>query len=186
RQKEIAIRMAMGAKRSRLLRQLMTESVLLSVVGGLLSEQLAFWGVRGLVAALPSNIPQADEIRIDSPVLLFTLGIALFTGLAFGIAPAWRMSNVDVHDPLKEGGRGTTPGHHRVRDALVVSEVALALVLLVGAGLLLRSFYRVLQADAGFQAGGVLTANVTLPPTGYDDPKKQAAFLERVLENVRA
>jgi putative ABC transport system permease protein len=186
RQKEIAIRMAMGAKRWRLLRQLMTESVLLSLVGGLLGVLLAFWGVRGLVAALPSNIPRADEIRIDSPVLLFTLGIALFTGLAFGIAPAWKMSSIDVHDPLKEGGRGTTPGHHRVRDALVVSEVALALILLVGAGLLLRSFYRVLQADAGFKAGGVLTANVALPATDYEDPKKQTAFLERVLENLRA
>jgi putative ABC transport system permease protein len=186
RQKEIALRMALGAKRLTLLRQLLTESVLLSLLGGALGVLLAFWGVRGLVAALPSNIPRADEIRIDSEVLLFTLGIALFTGLAFGIAPAWKMSGTSVNDPLKEGGRGTTPGHHRVRNTLVVGEIAMALILLVGAGLLLRSFYRVLQADAGFRPGGVLTANVSLPAAHYDDPQKQVAFLERVLESVRA
>jgi putative ABC transport system permease protein len=187
RQKEIAVRMAMGAKRGRLLRQLLTESVLLSLIGGALGVLLAFWGVNGLVASLPSGVPRADEIRIDTAVLAFTAGMAVLTGLVFGIAPAWKISGLRVHEPLKDSGRGTIgAGHQRMRNTLVVGEIAMALVLLVGAGLLLRSFFRVIQADPGFRPEGVLTLGIPLPQARFDDHPKRAAFAERLLESVRA
>jgi putative ABC transport system permease protein len=187
RQREIAVRMAMGAKRARLVRQLLTESVLLSLLGGALGILLAYWGLRGLVASLPANVPRADEIRIDSLVLAFTACVAVLTGLVFGIAPAWKVSGTDVHEPLKESGRGSLgPGHQRTRNGLVVAEVSLALILLVGAGLLLRSFFRVIQADAGFDARGVLSASVPLPQARFPDHARRAAFLERLLEQLRA
>jgi putative ABC transport system permease protein len=187
RQREIAVRMAMGAKRGRLLRQLLTESVVLSVVGGALGVLLAFWGVRGLVASLPSGVPRADEIRIDGVVLFFTAAMALLTGLVFGLAPAWKVSGIRVHEPLKESGRGNVgAGHHRMRNTLVVGEIAMALILLVGAGLLLRSFFRVIQADAGFRPDNVLTLGIPLPQARFDNHDKRAAFAERLLESVRA
>jgi putative ABC transport system permease protein len=187
RQREVAVRMAMGAKRGRLLRQLLTESVLVSLLGGLFGVLLAFWGVRGLVASLPANVPRADEIRIDAPVLLFTLGVSLLTGLVFGIAPAWKVASTNVHDPLKEGGRGTIgAGHHRLRNSLVVAEISLSLILLVGAGLLLRSFFRILEADAGFRADGVLTAAVPLPRMRYPDHPTRAAVVERILGDLES
>jgi putative ABC transport system permease protein len=187
RQREIAVRMAMGARRGRLLRQLLTESVLLSVTGAMLGLLLAFWGVRALVANLPANIPRVDEIRVDAPVFVFTAVVALLTGLLFGLAPAWKVSGTHVSQPLREGGRGTVgPSHHRVRNGLVVAEISLALILLVGAGLLLRSFFHVLRADPGFRAAGVLTAGVPLPPARYDEAPRKAAFAERVVDLLRA
>jgi putative ABC transport system permease protein len=187
RQREVAVRMAMGAQRGRLLRQLLTESVVLSLVGGALGVLLAFWGVRGLVASLPANVPRADEIRIDAIVLAFTAGIAVLTGLVFGIAPAWKVSGIKVLDPLRESGRGTLgAGHHRLRNSLVVAEIALSLILLVGAGLLLRSFFRVIQADPGFRAENVLTLAVPLPQARFSDHPKRAAFAEQLVERVKA
>ena len=187
RQREIAVRMAMGAKRGRLLRQLLTESVLLSLVGGALGILMAYWGLAGLVASLPDNVPRADEIRIDGLVLVFTAGMAIVTGLVFGIAPAWRVSGTAVHEPLKEGGRGTPGGgHHRTRNGLVVAEISLALVLLVGASLVLRSFSRVIRADAGFRAEGVLTASVPLPQTRFPEHAQRAEFAARLIENLKA
>jgi putative ABC transport system permease protein len=186
RQKEIAVRMALGARRGELVRQLLTESVLLSLIGGLCGILLAYWGVRGLVASLPANVPRADEIGIDGPVLVFTAVVAVLTGLLFGIAPAWKLVSGDLNDPLKEGGRGTIgAGHHRLRNGLIVAEVALSLVLLVGTGLLLRSFYRVMEADAGFRAEGVLIASVPLPQSRFPEHEQRAAFLERVLDKAR-
>jgi putative ABC transport system permease protein len=185
RQKEVAVRMALGARRARLLRQLLTESVLLALLGGVLGVLLAYWGVRGLVASLPSNVPRADEIGIDAAVLFFTLGVSLLTGLVFGIAPAWKVASTNVHEPLKESGRGTIgAGHHRLRNSLVVAEISLSLILLVGAGLFLRSFFRIIQADAGFRARGVLTASVPLPQTRFPDHPTRAAFVERVVESL--
>jgi len=187
REKEIAIRIAMGAKRGRLVRQLLTESVLLSLAGGVVGILLAFAGVRGLVASLPANVPRADEIGIDGPVLAFTAGMAFLTGLVFGLAPALRMVRADVHDALKEGGRGGSegPGHHRMRSGLVVGEVSLALILLVGAGLLLRSFSRVVHADPGFRSEGVLTASVPLPQASYPEHDQRAAVARRAIDNAR-
>jgi putative ABC transport system permease protein len=132
-------------------------------------------------------VPRADEIGVDTRVLGFTFVLAVVTGVAFGLLPAWRTLRAALHDPLKESGRGTVgPGHQRLRNALVVAEIALALVLLVGAGLLLRSFFRVIHADGGFRAEGVLTASVPLPQTTYGEDPKRVAVVERVLEAVRA
>ncbi len=187
RAKEVAVRMALGAKRGRLLRQLLTESVLLSLAGALLGILLAFGGLKALVASLPPNVPRADEIAIDGRVLVFTLIVALVTGVLFGVAPAWRISSLRINDPLRENSRGTVgPQQHRLRNTLVVAEVSLALTLLVGAGLMLRSFYRVLTADSGFNPHGVMCANVPLPQARYADDKARAQVAQRVLEGVRA
>jgi putative ABC transport system permease protein len=187
RQKEIAVRRALGAPRARIFRQLLTESVLLAALGAVFGTLLAFWGVRGLVASLPANVPRVDEIRVDGVVLAFTGALAVFTGLLFGIAPAWKITSGGVQGALREEGRGTVgPAHHRLRNTLVVTEIALALILLVGAGLLLRSFVRVLAADAGFRAEGVLTANLPLPQTRFPEEAQRAAFVRAVVERTKA
>jgi putative ABC transport system permease protein len=187
RQKEIAVRRALGAPRGRIFRQLLTESVLLAALGAIVGIILAYWGVRGLVASLPANVPRADEIRVDGVVLAFTGALAVLTGLLFGIAPAWKISTGGVQGALREEGRGTVgPAHHRLRNTLVVTEIALALVLLVGAGLLVRSFVRVLAADAGFRAEGVLTASLPPPQARFPEDAKRAAFVRDVVERVKA
>src|SRR4029079_1564277 len=177
----------LGAPRARIFRQLLTESVLLAALGAILGTLLAFGGVRGLVASLPANVPRADEIRVDGVVLAFTGALAVFTGLLFGIAPAWKISSGGVQGALREEGRGTVgPAHHRLRNALVVAEIALALILLVGAGLLVRSFVRVLAADSGFRADGVLTASLPLPQSRFPEDAKRAAFVRDVVERMKA
>ena len=185
RQREVAVRLALGARRGRVLRQLLTESVLLSLVGALAGVLVGYLGLQALLASLPGNVPRADEVRVDVVVLAVTAALAILTGLAFGIVPAWRALSTKLHEPLKEAGRGSVgPGQHRVRNALVIAEVSMALVLLVGAGLMLRSFYRVLQADAGFRSEGLVIANVAMPQTGYSEPAKRAALFERVLAEL--
>jgi putative ABC transport system permease protein len=187
RQREVAVRLALGARRGRVLRQLLTESVMLSLLGALAGVLVGYLGLEALLASLPGNVPRADEVRIDVVVLAVTAGLAVVTGLAFGIVPAWRALSAKLHEPLKEAGRGSVgPGQHRVRNALVIAEVSMALVLLVGAGLMLRSFYRVLQADAGFRSEGLVIANVAMPQTGYSEPEKRAALFERVLAELKS
>ncbi len=187
RQKEMALRMAVGGGRGRLIRQLLTESVLLSSIGGLFGVGLGYAGVKGLVASLPANVPRADEIGVDGSVLAFTAIVALVTGLVFGLAPAWKISRADMNETLKENGRGTaTPGQHRLRNTLVVAEISLALVLLVGAGLLLRSFFRVIEADAGVRTAGVLAVNVPLPDSRYAKPEAKVALVEQLIEKLKA
>lgn len=187
RQKEIGVRLALGAGRGRVMRQLLTESIVLSLLGGLTGLLIAYGGVKWLVSTLPTSFPRTEEIRLNSSVLLFTIAISMLMGLLFGIVPAWKVSLTNLHDTLKEGGRGTLGGtHHRLRSALVVIEISLALILLVGAGLMLRSFFRVMHADAGFNPQGVLTAVVSLPSTRYKEPAQVRDFITRVLENVRA
>jgi predicted permease len=187
REREIAVRMALGAARKRVFRQLLTESVLLSLLGAVLGLLLAYGGVKGLVASLPTGVPRADEIGMDARVLVFTVGLAVLTGLVFGLAPAWKVSGQNVQDPLREGGRGAVgSGHRRTRQVLVVAEISLALVLLVGAGLMLRSFFRVLHADPGFRSDGVLTASVPLSPARFGEPPQKAAIAERIVERLRA
>jgi putative ABC transport system permease protein len=187
RQREIAVRLALGAGRGRVLRQLLTESVLLSLIGAVAGMVVGYLGLQALLASLPANVPRADEVSIDLPVLGVTAALAVVTGLAFGIVPAWRALSTKLHEPLKESGRGNSggPGQHRVRNGLVIAEVSLALVLLVGAGLMLRSFYRVLHADAGFTSEGLVTGNVALPQTGYSEPAKRAALFERLLAELK-
>jgi putative ABC transport system permease protein len=183
RNKEIAVRTALGATRERLIRQLLTESVLLALGGGALGLGLAFWGLRAVLAVNAANLPRADEIGIDLPVAGFTLVVSLVTGLLFGLAPALQLSRVDLHGALKEGGRGAAGdrGGQAVRRSLVVAEVALALTLLTGAGLLVKSFARLQGVDPGFAADHLLTFNLALPAAKYPADTQQIAFFDQVL-----
>ncbi|HTB13212.1 MAG TPA: ABC transporter permease [Bryobacteraceae bacterium] len=162
RRKEIAVRLSLGAQRWSIARQFLTESVVLSMAGGAAGLLLAVWCVQGLKAMLRSHLTGSEAIHIDSQVLLFTLGVAILTGLLFGIAPAYSASRGDVNDALKEGARGTSGGGGSVRRALAGTEIAIALVLLIGAGLLLRSFARLRAIDPGFDAHNVLSMTVSV------------------------
>ena len=186
RSKEIAVRTALGATRERLLQQLLTESVLVSLAGGVVGLLLAYAGVRALVAADIRNIPRADEIGIDGTVMLFTLGVSILAGVLFGLAPAVHTATPDLHGALKEGGRGTTAdrGSHALRRSLVVTEVALALTLLTGAGLLLKSFARLQQVDPGFEPANLLTFNLALPQIRYPSDTAQIAFFDQVFPAI--
>ena len=169
RQKEIAIRLAMGARRVRVIRQFLTESVLLSLAGGALGLLLAYWGVEVLSSARIANVPRLDEITLDGNVLLFALGVSLLTGILFGIAPAFQGSRPDLNESLKETGQAVTAGliRHRSRSVLVVAEVALALILLIGAGLMTNSFLRLQGVDPGFNPEDLLSFQIDLPYMEY-------------------
>jgi putative ABC transport system permease protein len=185
RQREMAVRAALGAGRMRIARQLLTESVLLSLAGGGLGLLLAFWGVRALGQWSGSSLPTMHGISIDAWVLTFTLGVSLLTGLAFGLAPAVQAWRTDVNAALKEEGRGEMGGHRKwLRHFLVVSEVALALVLLIGAGLLIKSFSRLHDVNPGFRTDGVLTFQVTLAK-GDSSPQK-VNFIKQIVERLQA
>jgi putative ABC transport system permease protein len=188
RSKEIAVRTALGASRDRLVRQLLTESLLLALAGGVLGLLLAYWGVRSVVALNPGELPRADEIGIDAPVLAFTLFVSVLTGLLFGLAPAMHASTADLHGMLKEGGRGSAGdrGGQGLRRTLVVAEVALALTLLTGAGLLAKSFARLQGVDPGFDPEHLLTFNLSLPATRYPADSQQTAFFDQVLPAIAA
>jgi putative ABC transport system permease protein len=188
RRKEIAIRVALGATRARLIRQLLTESVMLALVGGVLGAGLAWIGLRLLVGTNPANIPRLGEIEIDGRVLGFTLVVSLLTGLVFGLVPALQASRPDLNETLKEGSRGSTGGigRHRVRSVLVVTEVALTQMLLIGAGLMIKSFYSLQEVDPGFNADSVLTMQVTLPPLKYAEDAQIKAFYEQALKRIEA
>ncbi|PYP83639.1 MAG: hypothetical protein DMF61_22480 [Blastocatellia bacterium AA13] len=187
REREIAIRAAIGAGRSRIVRQLLTESLLLALAGGALGLSLAVWMVNALVSVSPPGMPRIDEIAIDWHVLAFTLGIAMLTGLLFGVIPAMVTAKPDLNHSLKDGktSGGLAKGR-KMRAALVVSEVALALMLLVGAGLLIRSFVNLLNVDAGFSSTNVLTMNIKLPRVRYREPQQSAAFYEQLIERVQS
>jgi putative ABC transport system permease protein len=187
RQKEIAIRAALGANRKRIFRQLLTESLLLGLISGAIGLVLALWGMDLLLAAIPIDIPFWMKFDLDFRVLGFTAGCSLLTGFVFGTAPALQASNPDLNETLKEGGRSAAGGgRHRVRSLLVVAEIALSLVLLVGAGLMMRSFISLQYVDAGINPEGVLTMNVGLPRAKYGEPEKRVAFFSQLLERVRA
>ncbi|WP_164928775.1 ABC transporter permease [Gloeobacter violaceus] len=187
RQREIAIRTALGASRSRLFRQLLTENILLTVLGGALGLGFAWGAVQLLVALNPGSLPRLAEIRLDGTVLAFTAAIVLVTGTVFSVAPALQISQIDLADNLKDGGRGSTAGaaRNRVRSGLVISEVALALVLLSCAGLLARSYLLLQGVDPGFNPKNLISAPVMLPEANYAKPQTQAAFFERLVERVR-
>ena len=184
RQKELALRAALGADRLRLIRQMLTESVLLALMGGALGVGLAYWGIQVLIALAPDNIPRLTEITIDPRVLAFTFGISLLTGVLFGLVPALQSSRPDLNDALKEGARGSSGGNRVVRNIFVVAEMALALVLLVGAGLMLRSFSQLHQVKTGFETENVLTLRVQLPIRKYAEPRQRAEFFKRAEERI--
>ncbi len=187
RQKEIAIRAAVGASRTRIIRQLLTESVLLALVGGLLGLGIASFAVEALRVFGSANIPRLQEIGVDARVLAFTFFISLLTGIVFGLVPALRASRVDLNEVLKDGARHSVgSGHHRTRNLLVVAEVALSLVLLIGAGLLIRSYYRVQTANPGFTPQGVLSLRLSLPMTRYATPESVYNFYKQLDEKVKA
>ncbi|HSE38021.1 MAG TPA: ABC transporter permease [Blastocatellia bacterium] len=186
RQKELAIRTALGASRTRIIRQLLTESMLLSFAGGALGLLLAQAGVKLIVAISPNSIPRAAEIGLDRRVLVFTIAVSVLTGIIFGLAPALQASKPDLNETLKEAGRGSTGRRHILRGALVVSEVALTMVLLIGAGLMIRSFYHLQRVDPGFVADNLLTFNVALPAKKYPEGQQRVNFYQQLLHNLRA
>lgn len=186
REREIAIRLALGSGRLRLIRQLLTESLLLALAGGGAGFLLAFWGVDLLKALAPSDIPRAEEIGIDISVLVFTITLSVLTAVAFGLIPAIQSSRADLNESLKEGGRSATGGMRgrRIRSLLVVSEVMLSIVLLVGAGLLVRSFLRLQNVDPGFNTDNILTMTLNCPSLRYPDSAKVIDFYKRVVSRV--
>jgi putative ABC transport system permease protein len=187
RQKEIALRSALGAGRFRLIRQLMTESLLLALTGGAVGLLIGQWGVELIRTLQPANLPRMQELAISSGVLWFTFGVSLLTGLIFGSAPALLISRSSLSETLKEGGRGSGSGaRHRLRGALVVAQVALSLVLLVGAGLQIRSFVQLMEVNPGFEPKNVLTLGVSLPDAKYADAAKRTAFFGQALENLQS
>jgi len=165
RTREFAIRAALGVSQRRVIRQLLTESVTLALAGGALGLLLAAWGTRAALGVLPTALPRAEEIGLDGRVLLFTLAISLLAGVLFGIAPALKMSPVNLQDTLKESGRGMSGTRHRIQGIFVVVEMAMALVLLAGAGLMVRSLIRLWNVDPGFNPRNVLTVGLSLPPS---------------------
>jgi putative ABC transport system permease protein len=186
REKEVAIRAALGASRARLIRQHLTESLVLAVIGGAVGLLIAFWMVDVLVSFAPKGTPRLEEITVDIGVLAFTFAVAVATGLVFGLAPALLASRTNFNSALKEGGRDqrATSRGNRVRSALVIAEVSLALMLLVGAGLLIKSFINLQHVDPGFNPRAVLRADVGLPRTRYADRAQAAAFFKQLVDRV--
>jgi len=187
RQKEIAVRTALGAGRMRLVRQFLTENLLLSTIGGAAGLLLAVWGTRALVALSPADIPRLDSVTIDARVVLFLIGISVLTSVFFGLAPAMHASAVNLSDTLKESGRGTSEGmrRNRFRNFLVASEFALALMLLIGAGLMIRSFSALQSVDAGFNPHNVLSMIVSVGGSKEAAPGHRAIFYQQLLDRVR-
>jgi putative ABC transport system permease protein len=188
REKEIAIRGALGAGRRRIVRQLLTESLVLALAGGGLGLLLATWGVSLMRSIVPDMFPMLQHMGVDLRVLAFTLGISILTGLLFGLVPAWRSSRMDLNTTLKEaaGRSESAGGSNRIRSFLLASEVALAVLLSVSAGLLLRSFARVMGVDPGMRTANVLTMNLSLPDVKYDTPVKRTNFYKNLTERLEA
>jgi putative ABC transport system permease protein len=188
RTRELAIRTALGATRGRLIRQLLTESLILAMLGTCLGLLIAY-NASGALAKIPtSSVPRIDGVSVNTSVLLFTLVLSLLTGLFFGIFPAWHASKTDVQEAMKEGGRAgsASAGRKKLRSALVVAEVSVSLVLLVGAGLTAKSLYRVLRADSGFNSSGVLTGFFTLPESQYKSEAQRRKFVNELAAKIQA
>jgi putative ABC transport system permease protein len=184
---ELVVRVSLGASRSRLTRQLLTESVLMATLGGAAGVALAIWGVDLLVALKPANLPRLETISVDARALLFTLAVSVLTGLVFGLAPAWQAARVNVSDALKEGGRGEAGvAKPRLRSALVVVEMALALALLAGAGLLVKSFWQLRNVQPGFDLDNALTMRIELPEARYREIPAQTQYRRTLLDEVNS
>ncbi|HVI38711.1 MAG TPA: ADOP family duplicated permease, partial [Gaiellales bacterium] len=186
RQREIAVRTALGAGTGSLVRQLLTESVVLALAGGIVGAFLADWGVRGLVAAAPPTLPRLDAVHTDGLVLGFTLAVSMLTGILFGLVPALQAARPDLTTALTEGGRsGSSAGRQRFRRGLVIGQIALALMLVTSAGLLIRSFVRIRGVDPGFDPSRLLTAEVELSGVRYDTPAKIRAFYAELVRRMQ-
>lgn len=188
REREFVIRAALGAGRWRLIRQLLTESVLVSLVGGAVAALLAIWGTSLLVSFKPENLPRLQEIGVDLRVLGFTFALSLLTGIIFGLLPAWTAARGGVSESLKEGGRSATAGgaRQRLRGAFVVVELAVALVLLMGAGLLIKTFWNLRSVEPGFTADHLVTMRIELPEARYKEPDKQSRFRSQTLDGLKS
>ena len=188
RKKEIAVRAGLGASRWRIARQLLTESVLLSIIGGGCGLLLAWWGTRALIALSPPGLMDLRSVTVNLPVLGFTFALTLLTGIVFGLVPALEATRFDLNDSLKEGGKNLGGGgrSHRLRNIFVVVQVAMALVLLVGAGLFLKSLSRLQSVDPGFNAGNLLTMRISLPGRKYDSDQKVLNFFSQAIEQLRS
>jgi putative ABC transport system permease protein len=188
REREFVIRGALGARRWRLIRQMLTESVLVSLAGGALAVVLAIWGTSLLVSFEPANLPRLSEIGVDARVLVFTFGVSLLTGLLFGLLPAWTASRKGVSEALKEGGRSATAGgaRQKLRSAFVVVELAVALVLLVGAGLLIKTFWKLRSVEPGFNPEHLLTMRIELPEARYKNVAVQTQFRSQILAGINS
>ena len=186
RTREIAVRSALGARRGRVVTQLLTESVLLALIGGTLGVALSVWGVQGLLAIAPQGTPRLEEMTVNAPVLAFAAALTLITGVLFGLAPALQLSRADATPALKDGGRGTAASSagHRARRLLIVAEIAVALVLVTASGLLLRSLLSLQRTELGFDPNGVLVGAVGVPPAKYRTPEARLEFQHRLLERV--
>lgn len=188
REREFVIRTALGAGRWRLIRQLLTESVLVSLAGGAVAVLLAIWGTSFLVSLQPENLPRLQEIRVDARVLGFTFGVSLLTGIIFGLLPAWAASRAGISESLKEGGRSATAGgaRQRLRSMFVIGELAVALILLVGAGLLIKTFWNLRSVEPGFNPDHLLSMRVELPETRYKEKDKQTRFRTQTLAEINS
>ena len=186
RSRELAIRVSLGASRNRVLRQLLTESVLLAAIGGTLGLLFAIWGTRAVVAGLPGALPRASEVALDSRVLLFTLAISLLCGVLFGLVPAVKTTRLDLQDALKEAGRGLSGARHRLQGIFVAAEVALALILLVGAGLMVRSLAALWRVNPGFNPSHAITFALSLPANSSTTSAETRARLRHFDEKIRA
>lgn len=185
RQQEILVRTALGAGRFRLFRQMMTESILLSIVSGALGFLFASWGIDLLRTLQPENLPRLNQIQMDSTILFFTLGLSLLTGIIFGLAPAWSYLRTSISEGLKETGRVTEgKAQQRLRKVLVAGELVLAIVLLIGAGLLMKTFFQLRSVSPGFRTDRILTMNIQLPEVRYETPAEQARFRDSLLESL--
>ena len=188
RGREIVIRTALGAGRWRIVRQLLTESILIAIVGGAIGVIFAWWGINLLIALKPANLPRLDEVGVNLRVFGFTLGVSLLTGLIFGLLPAWTASRAAGSSGLKEGARGASSSRsqQRPRNAFVVGELAVALVLLVGAGLLVKTFWKLRNVEPGFNPNHLLTMRVELPETRYKEVEPQTRFRTQALANINS
>src|SRR5271154_243779 len=186
RTREFAIRSALGASGARIVRQLITESVLLSLAGGVLGLALAKWGVRPVLVALPGSLPRSENIGLNVSVLLFALGVSVAVGILFGLAPALQSSRADLQTSLKAGGRGSTSPHHRAQSSLVIVQMALTLVLLVGAGLLFRTIRRLWEVNPGFDARHVIAFNVGLSPSATKTTVGMRIAYQQLIERIRS
>jgi predicted permease len=185
RSRELAIRAALGAGRGRIVRQLLTEHAVLALAGGVVGVALAAWGIKVIVAAAPPGVPRLDQSRVDATLLVFAFGLSILSSLLFGLAPALRATRAPETASLKEGGRGAAgAGRDRLRSALIAAEVALAVLLLVGAGLLIRSALALQRVDLGFQPAGLITGRISFPEAGYQEPARIAAALDRIAQGA--